>query len=171
MKTVERRKKIKSLLEKSNKPIKGIDIAKEFNVSRQVIVQDMAILKAEGFDFVSTPVGYMILKTDNSKIIKRIAVKHGFDEIEKELNIILKYNGVIKDIIIEHSIYGEIKGNLNINNNIDLQEFLKVLDNNKDEPLSYITNGLHIHTIEVEKNSDYESIIKELKEEKILFEN
>ena len=57
----ERRKKIINILSSSKSPVAGVALAKELDVSRQVIVQDIALLRANGAAIFSTNRGYLIL--------------------------------------------------------------------------------------------------------------
>ncbi|MBS4539149.1 transcription repressor NadR [Clostridium sp. D2Q-11] len=160
-----RKNNIISILTKSTTPIKGADIAKRFDVSRQVIVQDIAILRAQGNDIIATPNGYMILSNISSGIKKTIVSQHqGHDNIEEELNTIVDLGGRILDVIVEHPIYGEIKGHLMISSRRDVEEFIKRLNKNNAEPLSTLTDGVHIHTIEVPN----EDVFKKIKDELII---
>ena len=170
MNTKERREDIKKLLNRSNSPLKGIEIANRYGVSRQVIVQDMAILRAEGIDIVSTSRGYVILKPKNSKIVKTIATKHGHSDMRDEMEIILRNGGKILNVIVEHSVYGELIGNINIGTEEELDAFMTLMGNRMNEPLSFLTDGLHLHTVEVESIEDYNNIIKGLEEAGYLVE-
>src|SRR5690554_5124116 len=148
----ERRGKILETLNKNMKPVKGTELSKKFNVSRQIIVQDIALLRARGEDILATPQGYIIPKVyKENKLIRKIVCKHeGYDEIEDELKTIVDLGGKIVDVIVEHPLYGEIKSPLEISSRLDLQEFMDNLRETKAEPLSSLTEGIHIHTIEVD---------------------
>lgn len=169
MKVIERRKQIKTELQKSNLPIKGQELAAMFGVSRQVIVQDIAVLKAEGIQIIATPNGYIIPKIGTNKLIKSVAVKHFEEQLEEELYIMVDNNAKIIDVVVEHPIYGEMKGNLNISSRSDVDGFIEKI---KKEaiPISSLTDGVHIHNIEVEKESDYENIVRELNKREILLD-
>ena len=115
MNSIERRDNIVELLVKSNKPIKGTTIAEKYGVTRQIIVKDIAILRATGKNIIATPDGYIINRKDkNIKAI--IAVSHTEDEMFNEMNSVIKYGGTIEDVIVEHPLYGEIRGMLMISN-------------------------------------------------------
>ncbi|TDT71393.1 hypothetical protein EV215_0766 [Hypnocyclicus thermotrophus] len=164
-----RRKEIIRLLTESKTAIKGSEFATRFGVSRQVIVQDMAILRAKGIELIASPKGYM-LKKDNNKLIKKLITKHiTIEEMKKELEIILKYNAIIIDVIVEHEIYGEITGNLHISNNEELNNFIKKISNKNVEPLSKLTNGIHLHTIEIDSIENFNKILDELRENNLLY--
>ena len=56
----KRRDGILSLLEESDTPLSGTELAHRFKVSRQVIVQDIALLRAEDKKILSTYRGYVL---------------------------------------------------------------------------------------------------------------
>ncbi|KNF07013.1 3H domain-containing protein [Gottschalkia purinilytica] len=165
MNTEDRRRTMWNILQREEKPIKGTKLAEEFNVSRQVIVQDIALLRAEGFDIIATPQGYVIPKYKENNIIKKIVTKHfNLEEMEEELRIMIDYGARVLDVIVEHPIYGEIKGILDIGYKEELDSFMKKLRQQKAEPLSSLTDGIHIHTIEVPSEENFNKIKDKLKE-------
>lgn len=164
MNSDERRNSIRKELEDKAKPIKGSVLAKEFGVTRQIIVKDIAILRAEGSDIFATPKGYIINKGSISTVKKVIAVSHKPEEIEDELNSIVKFGGTVEDVIIEHSLYGEIRGVLMIKTPYDVQNFMEKLNEHRAEPLSILTGGVHLHTISADNEDDLAKIVNELKE-------
>ena len=60
MKGEERRKQLLNILSSSNNPVSGGTLAKELNVSRQIIVQDISLLRANGPTIFSTNKGYLL---------------------------------------------------------------------------------------------------------------
>lgn len=169
MESEERKIEIINMLRKSEKPIKGMEVAERLGVSRQVIVQDIAILRAGGEDIIATPQGYLMQKNGEGKLIKTIVCKHsGYDEIEDELNTIVDMGGKVIDVIVEHPLYGEIKSPLMISSRLDVADFKKNLIETQAEPLSSLTDGVHIHSIEIEDERAYEKIKDALKDKKYL---
>lgn len=150
MKGEERRIKLLEILKSEGGPVKGSEISSRLMVSRQVIVQDIALLRAEGSKIIATPQGYMLTGEEKSKIIRVIAVKHGKDEIRDELETIVALGGRVLDVTIEHKIYGEITGNLMVKSLYDVDQFVKKLEGEKAKPLSDLTYGVHIHTVEAD---------------------
>lgn len=163
----ERRKEIIKLLIEKNDSIKGTELASLFNVTRQIIVRDIAIIRAAGNNIIATPDGYIYNKS-NDKIKSVIAVNHESNKTIEELEIVVKYGGIIEDVIIEHPIYGEIRGSLMIRNLNDLNKFEDKFRNKDVRPLSNLTNGVHLHTISADSKEDIESIKNELKEKGFL---
>ena len=162
MNSIERRDNIVKLLIESNKPIKGTVIAHKYGVTRQIIVKDIAILRATGQDIIATPDGYIINRKDK-KIKAIIAVNHTEEEMFDEMNSVIKYGGTIEDVIVEHPLYGEIRGMLMVRNLNELNKFMTKHRNQKAKLLSVLTNGIHLHTISAENNENIELIISDLK--------
>lgn len=160
----KRREAIVELLLKEKAPIKGVDLATKFNVTRQIIVKDIAILRAKGNNILATPDGYMFNDDNGSRVRSIIAVNHSKTEMIKELEIVIKYGGIIEDVIVEHPIYGEIKGLLMIKNLNDLNRFRESFELSESAPLSSLTNGVHLHTVSADTKENMELIKKELKE-------
>lgn len=162
MNSKERRIKIQKQLYLSKKPIKGNELAKKFNITRQVVVKDIAILRAEGVNIIATPEGYIFNDGNNS--FKRVfAMNHSENDIKDELEIIIKYGGKVEDIIVEHPLYGEIKAMIMIKTLYDVNKFLKSFSESKAMPLSILTEGVHLHTISAETNEILDIIEQELK--------
>ena len=159
-----RREAIVELLLKEKAPVKGVELATKFDVTRQIIVKDIAILRAKWNNIIATPDGYMFNDDNGSRVRAIIAVNHNKDEMIKELEIVIKYGGIIEDVIVEHPIYGEIKGLLMIKNLNDLNRFKNTFELSDSAPLSSLTNGVHLHTVSVDTKENMELIKKELKE-------
>ena len=159
-----RREAIVELLLKEKAPVKGVELATKFDVTRQIIVKDIAILRAKGNNIIATPDGYMFNDDNGSRVRAIIAVNHNKDEMIKELEIVIKYGGIIEDVIVEHPIYGGIKGLLMIKNLNDLNRFKNTFELSDSAPLSSLTNGVHLHTVSVYTKENMELIKKELKE-------
>ena len=164
MNSSERRMKILERLRTDEKPIKGSSLANMFEVSRQVIVQDVALLRAQGEEIIATPQGYILPKPEIiNKIRKTIVSKHrGNESMRDELQIMIDYGARVLDVIVEHPIYGEIKGLLDISNKQDLEEFMTNISAHNAEPLSSLTEGVHIHTIEIASEKNFEMMKQEL---------
>lgn len=169
MNSSERREDIIKSLVNSNKALKGTRLAERYGVTRQIIVKDIAILRAKGNNIIATPEGYIIGKEDN-RIKSIIAVTHKEDRLAEELNTVVKYGGIIEDVIVEHPLYGEIKGMLMIKNLNDLEKFMIRYRKNSAKPLSLLTDGVHIHTISADSKENMESILTELKEKGFIIE-
>ncbi|MEL7568661.1 MAG: transcription repressor NadR [Dehalobacterium sp.] len=159
----DRRNRIKEILENADEPVKGSILAAKFGVSRQIIVQDIALLRATGQDILATPQGYMLVAAlTGTKIIKTFAVKHRFEGLEKELNIIVDNGGKVLDVVVEHPIYGELRGMLMLSSRRDVQDFIQNLQESNAHPLSVLTEGVHLHTVEAPLPQVMEKIEQDL---------
>ncbi|MTI58378.1 MAG: transcription repressor NadR [Firmicutes bacterium] len=161
MKAGERRKKLISMLKNSSEPIIGSDLAEKFAVSRQVIVQDIALLRAEGEKILATSQGYLIPGNQLNTIKRTIACRHDNEEVEDELMTIVSHGAKVNDVIVEHPIYGEIRGILMIQSPFDVEKFMLKYREKEAALLASLTDGVHLHTIEAIN----ESVIKRLKNE------
>lgn len=161
MNSVDRRNDIIKSLTDANKPIKGTALASTYSVTRQIIVKDIAILRAKGINIIATPEGYILAKEDN-RLKTVIAVIHNEDKLEQELNIVVKFGGIIEDVVVEHPLYGEIRAMLMIKNQNDLNKFVARYKNSSARPLSLLTNGIHLHTISADTKENMDYILQEL---------
>ena len=169
MNSNERRQKLLEILKISNKPIKGIDLSKELNVTRQIVVKDIALLRASGIDIIATSTGYIIYNIKNQEFEIKCKNHHNNDEnLLLELQTIIDLGGKVKDVIIDHPIYGTIKADLNLDSNRDLKLFIENSRDNGFKQLSSLTQDYHIHTIEVPNEKTFKEIKKELKKLNIL---
>ena len=108
-----RREKIIDILSRSDTPVSGVALANQLNVSRQVIVQDIALIRAASYDVYSTNRGYVI--RGNKEYTRIVKVKHTNADVEKELNAIVDMGGWVKDVFVYHKVYGVVKAKININ--------------------------------------------------------
>ena len=157
----ERRSKILDLIKNSKAPISGTELAKKFEVSRQVIVQDIALLRAEENEISSTTKGYLLKENHDHRRV--FEVIHNDEDTEEELNTIIDLGGTVLDVFITHEIYGDIRANLNINSRRKIKEFIEKLKNNNISPLKNLTLSKHYHTIEAENEEILDLIEHELK--------
>jgi transcriptional regulator of NAD metabolism len=169
MNSKERREYIKNLLIKDSIKYKGQFLAQQLGVTRQVIVKDIAIIRAEGVNIIATPEGYLIMPKEESNYARRvIAVSHSIDDIYNELECIIKFGGTVEDVTVEHSLYGEIRAMLMLKTIMDIKEFVKKFEESNAKPLSSLTKGIHLHTIRADNEEIMECIIKELKDKNYL---
>lgn len=168
MNSNERRDKLLHILKTSNKPVKGVDLAKELNVTRQIVVKDIALLRASGIDILATSTGYIIYTIKNQEFGIKCKNHINDDHLLLELQTIIDLGGKVKDVIVDHPIYGTIKAELNLSSNRDLKAFMDNSRKNGFKQLSSLTQDYHVHTIEVPDEKTLEEIKKELKEVNIL---
>lgn len=164
-----RRQAIMDCLQEAAQPITGSELAARLSVSRQVIVQDIALLRAQGQKILATPQGYIILSQDNSKLLKRtFACRHFEADTRKELNIFVDCGGIVEDVIVEHPIYGQISGSLMLKSRADVAAFCRKVEESDAALLSSLTEGVHLHTVRAEKSEVFRQIEKALDDAGIL---
>lgn len=171
MNSEERRENILSILNSSTEPITATALAKKFSVSRQVIVGDIALMRAAGHKISATPRGY-VLNTElesNSKIFT-IACHHDEENIKKELYAVVDNGGTVLDVTVGHPVYGEISGELRISTRYDADMFLEKIHSNEAQPLMRLTGGIHLHKIKSKDEQSQKRIIEALKKENIILE-
>ncbi len=158
----ERREKILQTLQTNAQPISGFALAKKFAVSRQVIVQDVALLRAKDVDIYSTNRGYVLrTRKINARIFK---VRHTDEEVEKELNLIVDMGGRIKDVFVYHRVYGVIRTEMNIRSRLDVSNYISALQAGCSGFLKNVTSGYHYHTVEAEDEETLDLIQNKLDE-------
>lgn len=174
MKAIERRKHILSLLQETSQPLSANYLAKEFGVSRQVIVGDVALLRAEGALILATPRGYLLqpsLASIEGAYVRKIVCQHGPKEVEREMTILLEGGAQILDVEIEHPIYGLLSGKLNITSFEDRDRFLDNLKHYQGVLLSNLTEGVHTHTVAFPSVQAYQELSLALMNAGILLED
>ena len=149
MNTAERRGEILKILHNADAPVAARELAGRFGVSRQVIVQDIALIRATNKNILSTNKGYVLYKPEHiSTKCKRIfPVFHTTKQIKKELYTIVDLGGTVLDVIVEHDVYGMITVDLILKNRTDVDEFLDKLHESHSQPLNVLTNGFHYHSV------------------------
>ena len=165
---MDRKEQIIEEIKKSEKPISATKLASIFGVSRQIIVGDVALLRASGVQIIATPRGYVLGKQPTQNTYT-IAVKHEECELADELYTIVDMGGSIIDVIVEHPIYGQLTGELHIQSRYDVNAFLDKVKKEKANALSALTNGLHLHTIQCPTPEVYNRIIEALESKGYLF--
>lgn len=158
----ERRKQILEVLTENNKPISGTFLSNKFLVSRQVIVQDVALLRAKGYDILATARGYILNKEAALMCQRVVLVKHTEEEAEEELNTIIDNGGRVRNVIITHLIYGELVADLMLKTRRDIKMFIEKLSLTSANPLLKLTDGTHMHTIEASSEEELDLIEEEL---------
>lgn len=166
MNAVERRNELIKLIDTSETPMSGSMLSERLNVSRQVIVQDIAILKASGYDIISTSKGYVINKSVScTRVFK---VHHTNEETEEELNTIVDIGGTVIDVFVWHRVYGKIEAKLNISSRRNVRQCIEGLESGKSTALMNITSGYHYHTVSADSEETLDLIEKALEDRDFL---
>lgn len=148
----ERRKYIIHILKKNSAPVTGTALAAQTKVSRQVIVQDISLLKAGNEPIIATNRGYLLMQERGAgSLFKRvIAVNHSPEDTEAELQIIVDAGVTVVDVTVEHSFYGELTGSLMISSRYDVEQFVQGFTKENAALLSVLTGGVHLHALEAD---------------------
>ena len=164
MKGTERRNKILELLQEAKTPLSGSALAKELGVSRQVIVQDMALLRSgTETEILSTYQGYLIRQKEN-RFERVFKVRHSADRTEEELREIVDLGGRVEDVFVYHRVYGVVRGQLRISSRKDVSDFMQRLAESSSAPLMQITDDYHYHTVIADDEQSLDQIQSRLQE-------
>lgn len=151
MKVDERRKAILNILLSSKEPVSGSELAQKFDISRQIIVQDIAVMKAMGYEILSTSQGYVIRTSPLSERVFK--VRHTTEQTEDELSCIVDLGGTVVDVFVWHKVYGRIEASLNIFSRMHIKQFLEGVRTGQSTELMHITGGYHYHTVRADSEA------------------
>ena len=168
MSGAKRRREIMALLGRSSRPLSGTALGEKLGVSRQVVVQDIALLRTEGKSILATARGYVL--DEPQKASRVLKVCHTELQTEDELNTIVDMGGAVLDVMVNHRIYGKVTAPLNIRSRRDVQAFLTRLRTGKSAPLMNVTSGYHFHRISADSDEILDEIECALREKKFLAE-
>ncbi len=165
-----RREKIMETLRREQGPVSGTELAARMGVSRQVIVQDIALLRASYQNIISTNRGYLLYAepAERRRCRRVVKVKHDREDIVRELDCIVDAGGSVLDVIVEHEIYGRLVGGLVIRSRADVRKFMCRVEEYGTKPLTDLTQGIHFHTIEAEQEEILEAVVEALEKEGFL---
>ena len=151
MKAHDRRKAIVNLLLSSTEAVSGGKLSEVFGVSRQIIVQDITVLKAMGYEILSTSQGYIMHK---SPLAERVfKVRHTTEQTEDELSCIVDLGGTVVDVFVWHKVYGKIEATLNIFSKLHIKQFLEGVRTGQSTELMHVTGGYHYHTVRADNEA------------------
>lgn len=162
----ERRAQILKILKSSEQPVTGTELSKRTNVSRQVIVGDITLLKAKNEPIVATSQGYLYMRmAEQPKYFERtVACKHDPMRTEDELNLLVDIGVTVKNVSIEHPIYGDLTASIMVSNRKDVQEFMaKMIETNASFLSKLSTDGIHLHTLRAPSEELLDEAVAELK--------
>lgn len=164
----ERREAILCELERAEGPVSASVLAKQFHVSRQAVVGDVAMLRALNAPIAATPRGYVLTRSEGRGKTFTIACRHGRDRLGEELYAVVDNGGALLDVVVEHALYGQLSGKLHIFSRYDADEFLRRLSEQEASPLSALTGGIHLHTLSCPDDGCFARICAVLREKGIL---
>ena len=143
-----------------NKAVSGTALAKELGVSRQVIVQDIALLRTAGKQILSTNRGYLLVREERPTRVYKLY--HTPERCEEELNLIVDYGGAVEDIFVYHKVYNVVRAEMNVRSRRDVAKFMEQIRSGKSSLLSMVTSGYHYHTISAETEGTLDEIYEQL---------
>ena len=165
----DRRAHILRALQDTDAPLSASALAAQLGVSRQIIVGDVALLRASGAEITATPRGYVILR-ETAGLVRQVAVQHDAAGMEAELNAMVDNGCTVLDVIVEHPIYGQLTGPLQLSSRYDVQQFLSRCAQSDARPLSDLTGGIHLHTLACPDEAACRRVLAALRQLGILVE-
>ena len=157
---LERREEIIKILKNSGVPVAGTDLAKLLDVSRQVIVQDMALIRANGIEIISTHRGYIIQENTHARRVFKVV--HTNEQVQDELNLTVDMGAKVEDVFVYHKVYGVIKAEMNIKSRRDVQKYMEGIASGKSTNLMNLTSNYHYHTVVADDEQTLDLIQEEL---------
>ena len=164
----ERREQIIRQIQESKAPVSGTKLASLYSVSRQVIVQDIALIRSAGYEIISTNRGYIL---NQPKTVCRIfKVQHTDEQLEEELNTIVDLGGCVDNVMIHHIVYGKMEAELALSSRRKVGAFMEDIRSGKSSPLKNITSNYHYHKVSADSEETLDLIEQELREKGFLVE-
>lgn len=149
-------------------PLSAAALARELNVSRQIIVGDVALLRAGGADVVATARGYL-LGGPTGGVTLVVPCRHTPDQTRRELEMIVDQGAEVVDVMVDHAVYGQLTGQLHLRSRYDVAEFTRRSE--AAPPLSALTDGVHLHTLRAADRETLDRVRIELKRAGFLWED
>ncbi|MBR2903087.1 MAG: transcription repressor NadR [Clostridia bacterium] len=169
MRGENRRKEIALLLASAGGAITGASLSEKFGVSRQIIVQDISRLKAQGYTIVATHGGYVLKASPlKERVVK---VYHDTKTTEDELRTIIANGGIVADVFVQHQVYGKLRADLNLYDDASIDKFIEGVRSGKSVELMNVTGGHHYHTIRAAEEKTLDAVEKALKEKGFLVQD
>lgn|SRR5690606_14877938 len=167
----QRRQFLLEKIKTSTQPLTGGELAALTSVSRQVIVGDMTLLKAKGEPIIATSQGYLYLADRaTEEASRRIACHHQADDTERELKLLVESGVTVKDVSIEHPVYGELTAGIHVSNIQEVEAFMKRVRETGASYLLELTDGTHLHTITAPDNATLEKAVQTMRDNGFLLE-
>ena len=161
MDAVQRRAALSDYLSQAAGPVSASVLAARFSVSRQIIVGDIALLRAGGLDIAATPRGYL-LPRPTPGLTRQLACVHRPEDMGRELELMVDNGCTVLDVIVEHPVYGQLTGQLQISSRYDVGQFVQRCRRQEAAPLSQLTEGIHLHTVACPSQEAYDRVRESL---------
>lgn len=162
----ERRQLILQTLQRAEGPLTGGELGELANVSRQVIVSDINLLKAKKEPIIATSQGYLYTATpQTTEVIERVfTCRHTPEQTEDELNILVDHGVTVKDVRVEHSVYGDVRADIMVSNRQEVKAFIAHIKQSKAPYLLNLDDDfVHLHTVSAAREEQLEQAQEALK--------
>lgn len=169
MRAEERRQAILNTLNSAGHPVSASALARQFSVSRQIVVGDVALLRAAVANISATPRGYVVLR-ESGGLIRQVACQHDAAGMEAELNAMVDHGCTVLDVIVDHPIYGQLTGPLQLASRYDVSQFIARCARAEARPLSDLTGGIHLHTLSCPDEAAFQRVEDALRNMSVLLE-
>ncbi len=169
MTAAQRRSAIYEQLTRADAPISATALAQRFSVTRQVVVGDIALLRAEGHRITATPRGYMI--PSETGLLRTIACHHSGGDTQKELFAMVDCGCTVLDVIVEHPVYGQLTAPLALSSRYDVEQFVQRMADSHAQPISALTDGVHLHTLSCPSEDAFAHLKVTLQSMGVLYED
>ena len=74
----------------------------------------------------------------------------------------------VLDVMVEHPVYGQLTGRLDLSSRYDVSEFIRKVSAHQARPLSDLTGGIHLHTLSCPGEAAWSRVLEALKQEGFL---
>ena len=165
----ERRRIIIRELSQTDQPISAGILANRCEVSRQIIVGDIALLRAGGMEITATPRGY-VLPRERTGVLRTVVCSHTREAMPRELEIMVDNGCIVLDVDIDHPVYGHLTAPLQLSTRYDVRQFVGKVDSREARPLSDLTEGLHLHHLQCQDEEAFQRVVGQLRAAGILYE-
>lgn len=162
----ERRKEIVARLTGASAPVSASRLAEALGVSRQVIVQDVALLRAAGYSVASLARGYVLETPSQARRVFK--VHHSDEDVKRELDLMVDAGGIVEDVFVFHKCYGIIRAPMGIKSRYHVKQFLDDIASGKSSLLKNVTSGYHYHTVLADSEETLDRIEDQLRREGFL---
>ena len=169
----QRRDLILRTLQEAHHPVTGGELGDLTNVSRQVIVSDINLLKAKDEPIMATNQGYLYTwpNQKTQDIEKIIVCKHAPEQTVEELHILVDHGVTVKDVRVEHPVYGDVRASIMVSNRQEVKTFIEQIE---QAQALYLLNlddsGIHLHTISAPRQEQLDDAEEALKKAGFLVE-
>ena len=100
--------------------------------------------------------------------ISQPTLSRQISNMERELNAIVDQGWTVLDVVVEHPVYGQITGRLDLSSRYEVSEFIRRVNQSRSHPLSDLTDGIHLHTVSCPDEGAWRRVLAALEREGFL---